>query len=78
MELIDNHRRPTRKRAWRAIAILVLAAALAGGGAYYWKTRPAPQQATRQVPAIPVTVVESSMLPPASSMSEPKARAIAT
>ena len=60
MELIDNHRRPPRKRAWGAIAVMLLAATLAGGGVWYWKMRPAPQQAARQAPAIPVTVVDAA------------------
>jgi multidrug efflux system membrane fusion protein len=60
MEVIENRGPRPRKSYWRTVSILVLVAALAGGGAYYWKTRPAPQQAARQAPAIPVTVVEAT------------------
>src|SRR5690349_17352103 len=54
MKVIENAGgKARRKSAW---AMIVAACVIAGGGLYYWKTRPAAQTATRQAPAIPVTV----------------------
>jgi multidrug efflux system membrane fusion protein len=58
MNVIDHLRgSPRRARRWGVGVSLLVAAALVGGGAWSWTTRPAPQQTVRQVPAIPVTVV---------------------
>jgi len=66
MQLIEQSGpRPPRKRRWGLVASLLVVAALAGGGIYYWKAHPAAQPVARRAPAIPVTIVtaEASNVP---------------
>src|SRR6185295_19007786 len=59
MQIVDHPRKP-RAKSRRALTVsLIVLAALAGGGAYYW-TRPAPQAAARAAPAVPVTVTAAA------------------
>ena len=59
MQIVDHPRKPkTRSRRALAASLIVLAA-LAGGGTYYWFTRPAPQTA-RATPSVPVTIAAAA------------------
>src|SRR6185312_5853984 len=50
-----------RRKSRRGVTISLLAiAALAGGGVYYWQTRPVAKPVAREVPPIPVTVTEAA------------------
>jgi multidrug efflux system membrane fusion protein len=60
MKLVDQTGDKPRPKSRRAlIGALAIAVLLAGGGFYYWHTRPAPQQAARQPPPVPVTVTRA-------------------
>ncbi len=60
MQVIENRGdRAPRQGRWRIYAGLAIVALVAGGGFYYWKTRPVPVVA-RPVPVIPVTVVDAT------------------
>jgi len=57
---IDEHPRKPRAKSRRALtAALIVLAAMASGGAYYWFTRPVAQTA-RAVPAVPVTIAAAA------------------
>jgi len=59
MQIVERPRKPkTRSRRTLAASLIVLAA-LASGGAYYWFTRPVAQTA-RAVPAVPVTIAAAA------------------
>ena len=59
MQIVEHPRKPkTRSRRTLAASLIVLAA-LASGGAYYWFTRPVAQTA-RAVPAVPVTIAAAA------------------
>jgi len=61
MQLIEHPgARPPRKSRKGAILFLLAVAALAGGGAYYWETRPVAKPLAREAPPIPVTVTEAA------------------
>jgi multidrug efflux system membrane fusion protein len=61
MQLLEHSgAKPRRKSRKGVIASLLVIAALAGGGAYYWQTRPVPKPVARQAPAIPVTVTQAA------------------
>jgi multidrug efflux system membrane fusion protein len=61
MDVIERPRRkPRQRRHWRLVVSLCVVAALAGGGYWYWKMRPAPQTAAREAPAVPVTIVDAA------------------
>jgi multidrug efflux system membrane fusion protein len=60
MNVIDHPRGTPRRIRRRGLAVsLLVVAALAAGGTWYWKTRPAPAQTARQVP-VPVTIVDTA------------------
>src|SRR6185295_9831854 len=60
MQIVEHPRKPkTTSRRALAVSLTVLIA-LAGGGSYYWLTRPAPQAAARAAPAVPVTVAAAA------------------
>lgn len=56
MQIVEHPRKPRAKSRRALTASLIVLAALAGGGWYYWHTRPAPQQTARAAPAVPVTI----------------------
>src|SRR3954453_17231872 len=61
MQLIEHPgARPPRKSRKGATLFLLAVAALAGGGAYYWETRPVAKPLAREAPPIPVTVTEAA------------------
>jgi len=60
MKVIDKEgARAPRRRRWPILAGVGLIA-LAAGGFYYWKGRPASAPVTRAAPAVPVTVVAAA------------------
>src|SRR5258708_26381713 len=52
--------KPRHKSRKGVIVSLLVIAALAGGGLYYWQTHPAAKPIARQAPAIPVTVTQAA------------------
>jgi len=60
MQIVEHPRAPRAKSRRALTASLIVLAALAGGGAYYWFARPAPQAAARAAPAVPVTVAAAA------------------
>jgi membrane fusion protein, multidrug efflux system len=61
MDVVQHPRtKPRRQRGFRLVVSLCVVAALAGGGYYYWKMRPAPQTVARQAPPVPVTIVDAA------------------
>ena len=60
MQLIEHPGAKPRRKSRKGVAVsLLVIAALAGGGVYYWQTRPVAKPVARQAPAIPVTVTRS-------------------
>ena len=59
MQIIEHPQKPRAKSRRTLVASLIILAALAGGGTYYWMTRPAPQTA-RAAPAVPVTIAAAA------------------
>jgi multidrug efflux system membrane fusion protein len=60
MQLIEHPGARPRHKPRKGIALLLVVAALAGGGAYYWHSRPVAQPAARQASPIPVTITEAA------------------
>src|SRR3954447_19082271 len=61
MQLIEHPGAKPRRKSRRGVAVsLLVIAALAGGGVYYWQTRPVAKPVARQGPAIPVTVTQAA------------------
>ena len=61
MQLIEHPGAKPRRKSRRSVAVsLLVIAALAGGGVYYWQTRPVAKPVARQAPAIPVTVTAAA------------------
>src|SRR3954454_13773114 len=61
MQLIEHPgTKPRHKSRKGVIASLLVIAALAGGGAYYWQTHPAAKPVAREAPTIPVTVTQAA------------------
>ena len=61
MSIIEHPRGKSRSGFRRGLALsLVVLAALAGTGAWYWHTRATPPPAARQASAVPVTVVAAA------------------
>ena len=59
MQIVEHPRKPRAKSRRALTAALIVLAALASGGAYYWFTRPVAQTA-RAVPAVPVTIAAAA------------------
>src|ERR1043166_5912138 len=59
MQIVEHPRKPRAKSRRRLAVSLTVLAVLAGGGAWYWYTRPAPQVA-RSAPAVPVTIAAAA------------------
>ena len=60
MQLIEHPGAKPRRKSRRGVLSLLVIAVLAGGGVYYWQTRPVAKPVVRQVPPIPVTVTEAA------------------
>jgi multidrug efflux system membrane fusion protein len=60
MQIVEHPRAPRAKSHRALTASLIVLAALAGGGAYYWFARPAPQTVARAAPAVPVTIAAAA------------------
>src|SRR5882724_9695919 len=61
MQLIEHPGAKPRRKSRKGVAVsLLVIAALAGGGVYYWQTRPVAKPVARQAPAIPVTVTQAT------------------
>ena len=60
MNVTDHPRGNPRRTRRGALAVFLLVAALAVGGAWYWKTQPAPAQTARLAPAVPVTIIDAA------------------
>jgi len=61
MQLIEHPGAKPRRKSRKGVALsLLVVAALAGGGVYYWQTRPVAKPVARQAPAIPVTVTQAA------------------
>jgi multidrug efflux system membrane fusion protein len=59
MQIVEHPRKPRAKSRRALTAALIVLAAMASGGAYYWFTRPVAQTA-RAVPAVPVTIAAAA------------------
>src|SRR6187397_1619337 len=59
MQIVEHPRKPRAKSCRALTAALIVLAAMASGGAYYWFTRPVAQTA-RAVPAVPVTIAAAA------------------
>ena len=59
MQIVEHPRKPRARSRRTLAASLIILAALAGGGTWYWFTRPAPPTA-RAAPAVPVTITAAA------------------
>ena len=59
MQIVDHPREPKTRSRRAFAASLIILAALAGGGTYYWTTRPT-LQVTARTPAVPVTIAAAA------------------
>src|ERR1700738_1099992 len=61
MQLIEHPGAMPRRKSRTGVAVsLLVIAALAGGGVYYWQTRPVVKPVAGQAPAIPVTITQAT------------------